>query len=61
MEPVPGGRVRTGVVPFDAQYEVYASDPHRMRTGLSAADTEALLAAPEPYSWRVHGRVDVRG
>ncbi|MFI6845605.1 hypothetical protein ACIBJD_13260 [Kitasatospora sp. NPDC050467] len=55
-EPVPGGRVHTGVVPFDARYEVYASDPHRMGTKLSATESETLLAAPEPFSWRVHGR-----
>ncbi|WP_406194768.1 hypothetical protein OH807_05930 [Kitasatospora sp. NBC_01560] len=56
VEPVPGGRVHTGVAPFDARYEVYVSDSHGKRTGLSVADTEALLAGPEPFSWRVHGR-----
>lgn len=56
VEPVPGGRVRTGVVTFDARYEVFASDPHHLGAGLSATDAEALLAASEPFSWRVHGR-----
>jgi hypothetical protein len=55
VEPVPGGRVRSGVAEFDNRYETYAADPGNLRTVLSATGVSHLLAAPEPFSWRAEG------
>jgi hypothetical protein len=55
VEPVPEGRLRTGVARFDAGYETYCRDPHHGQSALSAAWVDELLAAPEPFSWRAEG------
>jgi hypothetical protein len=52
VEPVPEGRVQTGVPRFDAGHETYCGDP---RHRLPAAGVAELLAAPEPFSWRADG------
>ncbi|MGE7435770.1 hypothetical protein [Kitasatospora sp. NPDC001175] len=53
VEPVPDSPVPTGVAAFDGRHRTYARDPHHVRTVLPAAAVRELLAAPEPFSWRV--------
>ncbi|MGK4578945.1 hypothetical protein [Kitasatospora sp. HPMI-4] len=55
VEPVPDAPVPTGVADFDSHYRIYARDPHHVRTMLPASEVHQLLAAPEPFSWRVSG------
>ncbi|MFF7638407.1 hypothetical protein ACFZB9_35440 [Kitasatospora sp. NPDC008050] len=55
VEPLPEGLSRTGVPDFDDRYRAYTSDPHAALTVLSAEGARALLAAPEPFSWRSEG------
>ncbi|MCC9306162.1 hypothetical protein LN042_03405 [Kitasatospora sp. RB6PN24] len=55
VEPVPAGRVRTGVARFDAAHESYCRDPHHGQSALSVAGVGELLSAPEPFSWRAEG------
>ncbi|GAA2752330.1 hypothetical protein [Kitasatospora cinereorecta] len=56
VEPVPGGLASTGITPFDERYRTYVAEPLTVGTLLPDAAVRALLAAPEPCSWRAEGR-----